>query len=271
MSASPSFSLNHMVAPALSPERFFGLCRKVGAGGAEIRNDLAGNAILDGTPARSIREMAADHGVSLISINALQRFNEWTREREAEATALAGYAHDAGAAALVLVPVNDGSGREPGVRRKNLAAALRGLAPILADRGIVGLVEPLGFASCSLRSKREAVETIEENGLASMFRLVHDTFHHYVAGEPELFGSMTGLVHISGVDDRSVPLEELRDAHRVLVGEEDIIGNIGQLRTLRAGGYDGPFSFEPFSPTVHELKDPAAALSRSIAYLAAHA
>lgn len=269
MASAPTFALNHMVAPALPPDQFFDLCRKVGVQAAEIRNDLSGNAILDGTPADRIRELAAQRGVSLISINALQRFNDWTREREAEAVALADYAHAAGAEALVLVPVNDGSGRDAAVRGKNLAAALRGLSSILRDRGITGLVEPLGFASCSLRSKREAVETIEDTGLTSVFRIVHDTFHHHLAGEPGLFPLMTGLVHVSGVEDRSVAVEDLRDPHRVLVGDADILDNVGQVRSLRAGGYRGPISFEPFSPAVHELADPAAALRRSIDHLAA--
>lgn len=115
---SPSFALNHMVAPSLRPEAFFALCRKVGAAQAEIRNDLAGNAIIDGTPAAEIGSQARDAGVSLISINALQRFNEWTPAREAEAIELADYAQAVGAAALVLVPVNDGTGQADGERQR---------------------------------------------------------------------------------------------------------------------------------------------------------
>ncbi|MGO4139887.1 hypothetical protein ACEQ6A_36365, partial [Rhizobium brockwellii] len=49
--------------------------------------------------------------------------------------------------------------------------------------GIIGLVEPLGFEICSLRSKTEAAEEIRELGAESTFRLVHDTFHHHLAGE----------------------------------------------------------------------------------------
>ncbi len=269
MADAPSFALNHIVAPAMTAEQFFALCASLGVRAAEIRNDLAGTAILDGTPAAAIGEQARAAGIALLSINALQRFNDWTADREAEAIVLADYARDAGAGALVLVPVNDGSGREARERRKNLATALRGLSPILADRGIVGLVEPLGFASCSLRSKREAVEAIGEAGLETSFRIVHDTFHHHLAGESDLFPEMTGLVHISGVEDDSVGLEDLRDGHRVLVGEADLLDNVGQIRAIRAGGYAGPLSFEPFSPAVQELRDPAAAIGRSMAFLSA--
>jgi len=266
---SPSFALNHMVAPTLRPEAFFALCRYVGASAAEIRNDLTGNAIIDGTPAAEIGAQARAAGVTLSSINALQRFNEWTPAREAEAVALADYARDAGAAALVLVPVNDGTGQADGERQSNLAAALRALKPILDDRGIAGFVEPLGFSICSLRSKREAAEAIAENGGEGTFRLVHDTFHHHLAGEPELFAELTGLVHISGVSNTGVTVEDMRDPHRVLVDALDRLDNVGQIRALRAAGYAGPLSFEPFSPAVHTLADPAKALADSIAFIEA--
>lgn len=264
-----SFALNHMSAPQLSLPAFFDMARQLGTRAVEIRNDLAGNAILNGTPAAEIRMLAEDRGLTIISINALQRFNEWTPEREEEAKALAGYARDCGARALVLVPVNDGSGRADGERQANLRKALQGLQPILADVGIGGLVEPLGFPICSLRSKREAVEAINELGLGASFRLVHDTFHHYLAGEPELYPAQTGLAHISGVTDKVVGIDEMLDAHRVLVDGEDRIGNIGQIRMLREQGYAGFFSFEPFASSVHELSEPAEALARSIDFIKA--
>ena len=58
----------------------------------EIRNDLPGAAILDGTAAAQLRDQAEAGGVRILSINALQRFNEWNTEREVEARALARYA-----------------------------------------------------------------------------------------------------------------------------------------------------------------------------------
>ena len=106
--------------------------------------------------------IAAEAKVRIVSINALQRFNEWTSARTREAIELADYAALCGAQALVLVPTNDGSGRVDGERQRRLRAALKNLKPILADRGIGGLVEPLGFESCSQRSKREAAEVIGE-------------------------------------------------------------------------------------------------------------
>jgi 2-keto-myo-inositol isomerase len=55
----------------------------------------------------------------------------------------------------------------------------------------------------------------------------------------------------------------------VLVDGADRLGNLPQIRALLAAGFDGPYSFEPFAPEVHDLADPAAALGESIDYLQA--
>ncbi|MCA1442973.1 TIM barrel protein [Ensifer sp. IC4062] len=270
MTALP-FALNHMAAPGLPLDAFFALAKSLGISAVEIRNDLSGNAILDGTRPDAVKTLAEKHGLTIISINALQRFNEWNDERDAEARALISYARDCGTKALVLVPVNDGSGQKDGERQANLRTALKALKPLLESTGVTGLVEPLGFEICSLRSKTEAVEAIREVGGEATFRLVHDTFHHHLAGEDAFFPDMTGLVHISGVSDKAVTVADMRDPHRVLVDAEDRLDNPGQIRRLADQGYKGPFSFEPFAPSVHELTDPAEALRESMAYLQAKA
>lgn len=262
-----TFALNHMTAPALTLDAFFALAVSLGMTAVEIRNDLDGNAILDGTTPDEVKALAARHGVTIISINALQRFNEWTPARAVEAKELIDYASACGARALVLVPKNDGTGQVDGERQANLREALTALKPLLDAAGIIGLVEPLGFEICSLRSKREAVEAIKAVGEEQTFRLVHDTFHHHLAGEPDLFADLTGLVHISGVEDPAVSVSDMRDGHRVLVGSADRLGNISQIKALLAAGYSGPLSFEPFSPAVHDVGDPQAAVAESVAFL----
>jgi 2-keto-myo-inositol isomerase len=263
--ASPRFALNHMTAPRLAPEAFFALAAGLGLDAVEIRNDLAGNAILDGTPPARIRDLARAAGVRLLSINALQRFDDWRADRANQAVALADYAAACGAEALVLVPTNDGS------RPDRLLAALEGLKAILQGRGLRGLVEPLGFATSSLRLKSAAAEAMRAVGGGDTFRLVHDTFHHHLAGESALFPELTGLVHISGVDDPDLATDAMRDADRVLVTERDRLGNLEQIRALRQGGYDGYLSFEPFAAAVQALEDPAPALRASMALVQADA
>ena len=261
------FALNHMAAPQLGLADFFALATGLGIREVEIRNDIAGKPILDGTRAADVKTAANAAGVSIVTINALQRFNEWNAAREREAIALAEYARGCGARALVLVPVNDGSGRGDGERLRNATSALKGLKPILADRGITGLVEPLGFVVCSLRRKSEAAEAIDAVG--GDFRLVHDTFHHHLAGEAQMFPALTGLVHISGVNDQALAVADMRDPHRVLVGPADRLANVEQIRSLSAHGYRGPFSFEPFAEELRALQDPAASLRTSMDFIKA--
>lgn len=259
------FALNHMVQPQLSLPDFFALAYRLGLSKVEIRNDIAGQAILDGTAPAIVAAQAAEAGVSILTINALQRFNDWSAEREQQATVLAAYARDCGAAALILVPTNDGVP----ISNIRLRDALMGLLPILSDAGLTGLVEPLGFETCSLRSKSEAVEAIVDVGGERVFRLTHDTFHHHVAGEQALFPQFTGLVHISGVVEANLATAAMRDAHRVLIDAHDRIGNIDQIGALRRAGYTGPFSFEPFATELRSLPDAAAAIGASMDFIEA--
>src|SRR3546814_6144222 len=64
--------------------------------------------------------------------------------------------------------------------------------------------------------------------------------------------------------DAQAPLTTIRDGHRVLVGEADILGNAAQIEALRAGGYEGYLSFEPFAQSIHELADIRQALGASM-------
>lgn len=266
-SAQPQFSLNHMTTPYLAVQDFFALSKSLGINAVEIRNDLHDNAIIDGTSPAQIKQWAQEAGVKILSINALQRFNQWSAQREVEAIELADYAQACGSEGLVLVPVNDGWGREEGQRQANLTTALAALKPILAERGLVGLVEPLGFEICSQRSKKEVVDAIYAVDGANTFRMVHDTFHHHLAGEGQFFPELTGLVHISGVADEGVAVSDMRDPHRVFVDASDKLGNVSQINTLLQQGYNGYFSFELFSSEVHQLPEPAKAIQASVNYI----
>ena len=267
MSHVISYALNHMVAPRKNFAELAELATALGLDKVELRNDLPGVPISDGTPPASIREQAQAAGVRIVAINALQRFNQWNEARASEAAALARYARECGAHALVLCPVND-AGYRPAesVRLHDLHQALRALAPILEDAGITGLIEPLGFAQSSLRYKADAVEAVEELELGDRFRLVHDTFHHYLSGEARLFPEWTALVHISGVDHASLPLDQLRDAHRGLVDANDRCGTLLQILALMEG-CDGPYSFEPFAASVHATADIDGALEASMHWI----
>jgi 2-keto-myo-inositol isomerase len=135
---------------------------------------------------------------------------------------------------------------------------------VLREFGLSGLVEPLGFESSSLRQKSEAVDVIDAMGVNECVKIVRDTFHHHLAGGGQIFPMHTGIVHISGVVNPEIASSQMQDAHRVLVDENDRLGNIGQIMALRKTGYAGPLSFEAFSPEVHEVTDPKAKISKSM-------
>lgn len=259
------FAMNHIAAPKLSLDQFFAMSRALDVTEVEIRNDLPD--VVGTMAAAEVRRAAEDAGVEIVSINALYPFNLWSGDLPARAEALADYAAACGARALVMCPLNDGRA----VPFDDLVAALDAMRPILAARGLTGLVEPLGFPTSSLRSKATAVRAIEAAGGAQTYRLVHDTFHHHLAGEAEIFPDWTALVHISGVTDPDIAVGAMLDPHRVLVDGRDRLGNIDQIRALVGAGYDRPFSFEPFAPEVHGLADPETALRASMSHVAAHA
>ena len=268
MSITIPFAINRICAPRLPLQDFCQMVVNLGVDSVEFRNDLEGVEMKDGTPGSKVREMAEAHGLKVLSINALYPFDVWNDERAEQATTLARYARDCGAPALVMCPFNSyDDKRSENERRSDLLKALRAMKPILRDHGLIGHVEPLGFPQCSLRLKRPALEAIDEVGGEDTFNLMHDTFHHHLASDPDYFPDRTGLVQISGVEDADVPITELLDGHRVLVGGADVLGNAEQIRTLIDGGYKGYFSFEPFSEAVHQLKDIEGALRESMNWL----
>ena len=261
-------ALNHVTIPNRRFLDFARVARAIAIADVEIRNDLPGVEIADGAPPDAIRRQAETAGVRIAAINALQRFDDWNDARAAEATALARYARVCGARAVVLCPVNAKDDRRgPADRSAALRQALAALAPILAGEGVSGLVEPLGFPQSALRTKRSALAAIDETKVAGVFALVHDTFHHFLSGETEMFPARTGLVHVSGVADRSLERADIEDRHRMLVASDDILGTVEQVHALRQGGYRGLVSMEAFAPSLHADTDLTPALAASFALL----
>ena len=272
------FALNRIACPSLDLDGFYALAAKAGLRAVELRNDLPGGQVVDGlAPARAV-EAAEKHGVRVVTINALQKFDlaaERPRAME-ELERLLDLAAAIRCPAIVLCPTNDtGDRRSPEARREETVGALRAFAPAFSSRGLLGYVEPLGFEECALRSAVGAAAAVRSSG-ASCYRIVLDTFHHYLGpdGMEDLGSaydvSMTGLVHVSGVE-APLPKEQLRDPHRILPGPRDRMDSRGQIARLLARGYRGDISFEPFSPEVQRTGPEAlvAALRASVEHLAA--
>lgn len=262
------FALNHMACPALSPLQLIDAAVELGMEAVELRNDVRENSLNDLETARAVALRAGERGIRVLSVNALYPFNMWDAERAEQAERLAELASAAGAEGLVCCPLVSADYRAT-LEEKNLAlrAALEGLQPILEKHRLHGFIEPLGFPISSLRFKRQAVDAIRELGAEDRFGLVHDTFHHTGASETEFFPQMTGLVHISGVEDPDVSFSDMLDAHRVFVGPKDRLDSVGQIRQLRAAGYRGFVSFEPFFDELWEMRDPLQAIYESMQFI----
>lgn len=259
-------ALNHMTAPRLGFEAFLDLARAVDCVGIELRNDID-RPLFDGLDAAEAGRVIRDRGLRLVGLSQVYPFNAWSDAIAADVRALIATGRAAGAETISLIPRNDGEGTGNGERQANLRIALKQAKPMLEDAGMVALVEPLGFLRSSLRFKQELVETIDALDARDRFRLVHDTFHHALAGGGPIYPEMTGIVHISGVVDPALAVEQMEDAHRVLVDDRDRLDNVGQIAALLAAGYDGPISYECFSPETHALADPAAAIGRSFDFI----
>jgi len=260
------FSLNHMTVNAMPYSSLLDTAKALDCVGIELRNDLT-TPLFDGATAELGGIAATNAGLRIFAIAEICAFNYFTDDTRARAIALMDAAATCGAQGIALIPRCDGQGTEQSMRVKSLEHALTELKPLLAERSLTGFVEPLGFEQSSLRFKSEAVDAINACDARGEFQLVHDTFHHYLAGGGPFFPDMTGMVHVSGVIDTTLALQDIKDEHRVLVNEHDRMGNIPQLKTLVSDGYAGPISMEAFSPAVHALKDPASALSESFKYI----
>jgi len=251
-----NFALNHITAPRHSCRVFVDLAAQLGCAGIELRNDLDDKQLtdrpfFDGEKPVEIGEYVRSKGIRLLGLSEVYGFNKWSEEMQGKTASLIDQAKQAGAESISLIPSNDGENLADATRLDNLRRALSSILPMLDATNMTALVEPLGFTTSSLRYKREAIEAIFAVKGENHFKLVHDTFHHFLAGEREFFPDQTGIVHISGVADPMVTPEAMRDGHRILVTTEDRLGNIDQIRALRESRYSGSYSYECFAAAVH--------------------
>lgn len=252
------FCLNRIICPTLDLEDFFRLAGELGFTAVELRNDLPGGKIMDGLPQERVKTLADGHGIRILTINAVQKFNlsAILDEVVTDVQEMLMTARSVGCKAVVLCPNNDiHDGRTASQCYQDTVAALKRIAPLFETAGIRGLVEPLGFKECSLRSKETAIKAIRESG-DGVYGIVHDTFHHFLGADEKVFPAETGIVHISGVEG-DMDTTQFKDQHRILIGPRDVLGNQAQIRALESQGYEGFYSFEPFGSEVQKMSPEA--------------
>lgn len=274
VTAQPKFALNHMTAPRLDCRAFLDLAASLNCVGVELHNDLADKKLatapfFDGQQPAAIGAYARAKGLRLLGLSEAYGFNAWSDGMRDKVQLLVNQASEAGAESISLIPRNDAPVYAGNQRDEALRTALGEIIPMLDKTKLIALIEPLGFVTSSLRRKADAVAAIKAVGGEKHFKLVHDTFHHHLAGGCEFFPEFTGIVHISGVVDPTLVLEDMEDGYRILVDDRDRVDNVGQLRALLAAGYTGVFSYEAFSAEVHAFTAPTAPLSQSMEFVAA--
>jgi 2-keto-myo-inositol isomerase len=259
-------ALNQATTPGLSYPEFLDLAAALGCVGVEPRNDLA-RPLFDGINPTDAGRMARDKGLRLVGLSQVYPFNDWSDARACEVADLIATAKACGAETISLIPRVDGERTADGERQADLRYVLQQILPMLRDSDLLGLVEPIGFTTSSLKDKAELVEVIEALGARDHIKLVHDTFQHILGGGGGIFPDHTGMVHISGISGLDAPMEDKLDSQRVLVDQHDRLDNVEQIATLQKGGYRGPFSFECTSAEIHALANPEAAIRHSFEFI----
>ena len=157
------FALNQKTAPKLGFAAFLDLAAELGCVGVEPRNDL-GRPVFDGIEPVRAGEMARERGLRFIGLSEVYPFNDWNEDRRAAVARLIETAQAAGAETVSLIPRVDGREGDGAERATTLRAVLAEILPMLHGTGVVGLVEPIGFATSSIKFQREATQAIEEPG-----------------------------------------------------------------------------------------------------------
>jgi len=271
MNPREQLSLNRILSPQLPLPEFLKLTADLGMKMAEVRNDFAEKGVLDGLSEAQLKKALAETGVRIITINALYPF-EHGKSLQANVEKLKGLIAEARKVScphIVMCPFNEvGDPRTPTQRATDLVAALNAYGPLFTEAGMVGLIEALGFERSALRTKRAALDGIARCAYPKAFALLHDTFHHYLSGETELFPRETALIHVSGVV-AGKPKRAIEDDDRILVDSSDVLDSRGQVAALLKAGCQAPISYESFSPKIRALPVPELkmALLASVNYL----
>jgi len=271
------FAVNRITCPSLPLQDFFRfVAEELGLTKVEIRNDLPGTGVTDHMAPAEAAEAARRHGIRILSINGMQKFNLKAMQdaKLSELEKILDVAAALHCTALVMCPNNDtGDHRDARSRVEETVSALAAFGPIFMRRGVQGWVEPLGFPESSLSSIVVAGEAVKRSAFGC-YRVVYDTFHHYLGPDTEKdvdaeFASrVAGLIHVSGVESDAAK-SALKDGHRVLVSPSDRMKSRDQIARMISLGYKGDISFEPFSADVQAMstKALAAALNKSIEYV----
>src|SRR5258707_13074070 len=183
MSAIDLLCLNRIIKPQVPLEEFLKFTADLGIKYVEVRTDFTDKGVLDGLSDAALQKAFKDTGIKALTINALYPFEDVKvlKENIEKLNGLIAEAKRINCRQIVLCPLNDANDkRSPAQRADELATALNAYGPFFAEAKMIGLIEPLGFAICSIRTKKAALEAIAKLTYPTSYKWIHDTFQHYM-------------------------------------------------------------------------------------------
>lgn len=241
-------AINQRSLAHLPFEAFLDAAAAMNCVGVEPRNDL-GRPLFDGLPPEKAADLARQRGLKILALGEIYPFNRWTNERATEVQRLLEAAEGSQANAIILIPDVEQPGTDD-ERKNNIRFALDALQPMLEKSGVNALIEPIGFQASSIRTQLDIVPLIEAQQANGRFKIIHDTFQHFIASDDVYSVQHIATVQISGYAPQGQIVTEAQDGQRDLVDEDDRCQNVEQLRTLMELGFDGPVSFETTDPEI---------------------
>src|ERR1700739_2780532 len=153
MSPTDLLCLNRIIKPQIPLEEFLKFTADLGIKYVEVRNDFTDKGVLDGLSDSALQKAFKDTGIKALTINALYPFED---------------------AKVLKENIEKLKGLIAEAKRIDCPQIV--LCPLFAQAKMTGLIEPLGFAICSLRTKKVALEAIAKCNYPESYKLLHDTF-----------------------------------------------------------------------------------------------
>jgi len=228
----------------------------------ELRDTKIERYLASGGTLASLRGLLQQAGVEVLSINALEdstlRVGPALEPVLARTRTFCEWARALGCPYVISVPsFLPPEGLDEGQVRVRTAAALRAMAAVAGEYGVMVGFEFLGFPANSVNTLRAARAIVDDVGDPRV-GLVIDAFHFYAGGSrledlDGLDGSRVFIVHLD--DAEPGPPAALTDAQRLWPGE-GVIPLKPLLTRLEEIGYRGAYSLELFRPAYWAM-DPA--------------
>lgn len=207
----------------------------------------------------SLRQLFVDYELKPLSINSIEHITFRDKDSydsiKQECQELCSIAHDLLCPYIVAVP---GRLPRPAVSRAEVidesVRVLNELGEIAAAHDTSLAFEFLGQADCSVQTLDLASEIVTTLGRENV-GLVIDSFHFYAGGSTSnmidtINPRQLFIFHIN--DAEQLPLEELKDCHRLLPGL-GILPLKEIIAAFRRIGYDGVASVEIFRPEYWDM------------------